>query len=290
LERLEDRCLPSADLVAVATGLAYSAENFSNIVRHDYQRYLGRTADAAGLQSWVAAMASGLTDEQVEAGFIGSPEYVQNHGGQGEGWVRGMYRDLLGRDPAASEVGYWLAALGAGASDQSVAYGFAASAEREGQRVTQDYENFLGRDPDAWGISNWVNQFRGGLRNESVVAGFVASPEFRGRFAADADWLAAAYDDILGRAPAVGDYAAWDYAPPAPWFSLTPGAATRYTGAVNEAGAADLYRLDPGGTFRVWGPGGWVTLDAGVRWAGRVAGGAGGYTLADLSGRGTPAP
>ena len=61
-------------------------------------------------------LAGVYSDEQVESFFLGSQEYIANHGGTGQAWVVGMYQDLLGRQPAPSEVDGWLQALAGGAS------------------------------------------------------------------------------------------------------------------------------------------------------------------------------
>ena len=138
-------------------------------------------------------MQNGMSDEQVEAGFIGSAEYIQDHGGAGAGWVTGMYQNLLGRTPAASEVNYWVQQLNQGMSTTAVAYGFAASNEREGERVAADYQQYLGRAANAAEINYWVGQFQAGQSNEDVVAGFVGSTEFfQNQGSNNSKWLEAA--------------------------------------------------------------------------------------------------
>jgi hypothetical protein len=195
----------------VASTFTHSPEYYSIFVTNAYLRYLGRRPDPQGLQGWVIAMSHGLTDERLEAGFIGSPEYINNHGGQGAGWIRGMYMDLLGRSPAQSEVDGWLAALAAGESESDIAYGFAASDEREGIRVQADYNKYLGRTASATEVAGWVLAFHSGAyMNEDVVAGFVGAPEyFQRHYDNIADWLFAAYGDILNRPPDDAGYAGW---------------------------------------------------------------------------------
>jgi hypothetical protein len=170
-----DQGAPAADL---SMALAHSAEYYGNVVSAAYQKYLGRAAEPAEVQAWVGLMQQGLTDERLEAGFIGSPEYIQDHGGQGAGWVSGMYQDLLGRTPQQAEVDAWVGAMAAGMSPTQVAYGFAASAEREGQRVSADYQQYVGRAATSTEVSAWVNAFENGFTNEDVIAGFVGSPEY----------------------------------------------------------------------------------------------------------------
>src|SRR5205807_10517377 len=166
-------------LRAVAATPTTSAEYCASIVTAASQRYLVRLPDGSGLAGWVTQMQHGLTDERLEADFIGSPEYINAHGGAGAGWVKGMYQDLLGRTPSQGEVDEWAHDLALGVSTTDIAYGFAASAEREGNRVTADYQQFLGRTPSAGEVGNWVSDFdSGAVTNEGVVAGFVGSVEY----------------------------------------------------------------------------------------------------------------
>jgi hypothetical protein len=176
-----------------------------------YHTYLGRGPDTDGLAYWINRMQQGLTDEQLEAGFIGSLEYIQNHGGTGAAWVIGMYHDLLGRSPDPAGLQYWLNKLQQGVSPSSIAYGFSASPEREGQRVTDDYQHYLGRTPGAAEVAYWVDQFvNHGLVNEGVIAGFVASQEYwQDHYNDPRDFIFGAYQDILGRSPDPAGLAHW---------------------------------------------------------------------------------
>src|SRR5581483_6995377 len=49
------------------------------------------------LAYWINRMQNGLTDQQLEAGFIGSAEYYTHSGGTNQLWIEAMYHDLLGR-------------------------------------------------------------------------------------------------------------------------------------------------------------------------------------------------
>jgi hypothetical protein len=91
-----------------------------------------------------------------------------------------MYLDLLGRSADAQGEAYWVAQLQAGAARADVAYGFAASLERERQHVATDYDHYLHRLPDPQGIDFWVTQFALGQTNENLIAGFLASDEYFG--------------------------------------------------------------------------------------------------------------
>lgn len=199
-EQLERRQMLSITPDAVADLLAHSAEHYAYQIDNIYQQYLGRGADSSGQQYWVAAMQNGMTQEQLEADFIGSAEYIADHGGKGSGWVTGMYHDLLGRTPDAGGLTHWVDSLDSGVDPALVALGFAASAEREGMEIVSDYQSLLGRTPGASEIDSWVNAFEHGITNDDVVAGFIGSAEFLEKLGDDlVHFIDAAYQDLLGR-------------------------------------------------------------------------------------------
>jgi hypothetical protein len=156
----------------------HSAEYFGTIIKPAYETFLGRQADASGIQYWTDAMIDGLTDEQLEAGFIGSPEFYTHSGGTDLGWVDAMYESLLGRHADSGGQMFWTQQLANGATRESVAFGFAASLEREGQHVESHYLVFLGRPAGSSEIAFWVGQFAQGVTNEDIITGFVASSEY----------------------------------------------------------------------------------------------------------------
>jgi hypothetical protein len=201
-----------ARLAQTATLLTESDEAYTNFINNAYQKYLGRAPDAGGLAYWLNLMRGGLTDEHLEASFLGSAEYIANHGGAGAGWVKGMYLDLLGRTPSQAEINYWVNILAGGTSTTDVAFGFASSNEREGQRVTADYKTYLARTPTSAEVSYWVSAFAGGLRNEAVQAGFLSSKEYftgpKGKSDITA-WLVSAYEDALSRNPTADECTRW---------------------------------------------------------------------------------
>ena len=202
------------NLVTIANDFTHAPEALSIFVTNAYRLYLKRLPDAQGSSFWVDQLQNdGLTDEKLETGFISSTEYIQNHGGTGQAWVIGMYQDLLGRNPDPGGLAHWTGVLSGGGSAFSVALGFAASAEREGQRIAGDYQIFLGRNLDPAGQAFWVNQFLNGARNEDVVAGFLGSAEYyqnsnKGQSNRMA-WIDSAFQDIYHRDPSASDFANW---------------------------------------------------------------------------------
>jgi hypothetical protein len=63
---------PPANLGSAAWTLTHGAEYYNSFITAAFQKYLGRTPDQGGLAYWRAAMQGGLSDEHLEAGFIGS--------------------------------------------------------------------------------------------------------------------------------------------------------------------------------------------------------------------------
>jgi hypothetical protein len=187
LERLVDRASLLFFVNALEHGLSrqqfaslltHSDEFLERGIRQDYQRFLGRDADDGGLNFWLSRLRGGMTDEQLEAQFIGSSEFFQHSGGTNKSWVDEMYFDLLGRLPDAQGEAYWIQVLSGGGSRSNVALGFAGSSEREGATVQNDYQTFLGRDAGSTEVANWVGAFRNGMTNEQVISGFVGSDEY----------------------------------------------------------------------------------------------------------------
>jgi uncharacterized protein YkwD len=156
----------------------HSDEYFGNIITPAYSKFLGRNPDSSGLQYWIARMHAGLTDQQLEAAFIGSPEYYQFTGGADSTWVKAMYQNLLGRQPDAPGLAYWLDRLAHGAVRDEVALGFAASAEREGMAVQELYARYLGRSAGDSEVAFWVASFKTGTTSEQIITGFVGSDEY----------------------------------------------------------------------------------------------------------------
>jgi cyclophilin family peptidyl-prolyl cis-trans isomerase len=187
----------------VARGVTQSTEYYTNFVTAAYLKYLGRAPDAYGLAYWVAQMQhNGLSDEQLEAGFLSSPEFINDSGGPGANFVNGLYVTLLGRTPAPNEVAYWVNQLNNGMTANQVALGFTTSKEREADRVAADYQQYLGRSTSSSEIQYWVNVFVNGGSNEKVIAGFLSSQEyFQDHGDNIVDWLYADYRAALNREP-----------------------------------------------------------------------------------------
>jgi hypothetical protein len=165
-----------APRVGVANGVTGSDEFRTGLIHEAYRHYLGRDADPVGLASWLAAMRRGATVQQLEAGFLASPEYVA---AAGPGWVQAMYVDVLDRDAQSREVELWEDVLRRGAaSRQGIALGILLSDEHLGAVVDADYGALLGRGIDPTGRRGWISAIQAGTRYEQVLGGILASNEY----------------------------------------------------------------------------------------------------------------
>jgi len=212
--RAFDVATPS-NIVGIAAMLSRSPESYTIFVRQAYQTYLGRAADSGGLATWVDQMSRGLiSDEQLEANLLSSPEYIASHGGGGTAWIVSIYQNLLGRSPTSGDVAGWISILNSGASRYAVALGFTSGIERESIRVRQNYQTFLGRTPSASEVASWVDQFvNHGMSSETMIAEFVGSREFFNSSSRGAStystWIGQAYLAILQRPASTSDIAYW---------------------------------------------------------------------------------
>jgi hypothetical protein len=173
------------DLVWSHTTIARVAESFTSsdefrtrLLDDTYRAYLGRGTDPSGLAFWLAEMRAGRPIEAVQAGFIASDEFYAASGGTPEGWVRGLYRTVLDREPSQPEVDWWVNAIGHGMNRGSVAGGFLYSTEHLTTVVDGYYQWLLRRHIDPVGARDWVARIQQGYRDEAIIAGIVASPEY----------------------------------------------------------------------------------------------------------------
>jgi hypothetical protein len=122
-----------------------------------YKDMLRRNVDQAGENSWLHALASGATRQQVAAMIASSSER--------EAIVVGVYyQSILGRTAASSDLTYWVSLIEAGATEEQVQTNILASGEfltLEGGTLsgwlTGLYEATLKRAPDTAGFNAWLH-------------------------------------------------------------------------------------------------------------------------------------
>jgi uncharacterized delta-60 repeat protein len=165
----------------VAQIIEASQEYRTDLVQGMYMSFLGRSADAGGLQFWVSSLNAGATIEQIKSGILGSGEYFQRNGGTNSSFLQGVYHDVLSRPIDPSGAAAWGAELASGTSREVVAAQILASGEAESDLITSVYEHFLRRAPEPAGLSFWLNQLQQGLRDEDFIAAVAGSGEYYSR-------------------------------------------------------------------------------------------------------------
>jgi len=76
-------------------------------VRSWYNRYLGREPEQPGWTNWAVQLTQRPAND-VLADILTSDEYFQRHGNSAEGFIVGLYTDVLGRRPSGEEVQSWV--------------------------------------------------------------------------------------------------------------------------------------------------------------------------------------
>ena len=171
---------------SVAFGFIFSKEfqdkSCSNeeYVELMYEAFLGRESDPAGKSDWVSKMNSGMTRQELFAGFSYSDEF--NNICAKSGIVRGNY--FAGRD--------------------------ANTVARVDLFVDRLYYTVLGRSGDAAGMRNWTQKLLDGERTgTSAASGFFFSQEYVNRKKSDAEYITDLYYAFLGREPDQAGLASW---------------------------------------------------------------------------------
>src|SRR5262249_29379809 len=134
---------------------------------------------------------------------LATPEYIQKAGGvtEDEKYITQLYRDLLQRDPAQSEVDGFARAFHEGASHEAVALTILTSDEYYTALIGEQYQHLLGRSAAASEIAPWVRLLREDGDIGRLQAGLISSDEaFSHTGGINTAWLGSAYQALLGRA------------------------------------------------------------------------------------------
>ena len=161
-------------------GFWVSREHRTLQVQGYYRDFLHREADAVGLSFWVAKFAQGASELDVIQGFMGSMEYRNINGGTATSVITGIYNDLLGRAPSASEIQIWVSAFNSSGS-AAVAKGVVQSAEYQMDLVSNDYTVFLNRPLIAQSeidANLAVIKSKGPISEQDLALKFAVSSEF----------------------------------------------------------------------------------------------------------------
>ncbi len=213
----------AANLTPLTDAILGSVEGRSKEVRRWYALYLGRTADQAGVDNWVAYLGTGRSFAQGQALLLQSQEAFDKSGPTGpasatnQTWVSSLYRTVLGRSPGGGEDSGWVNALNAGRLLRSdVAISFLLSAEYTQALVRGWYATYrLGNSvpaADTLAAASW--DLRRGLREETVLSrlftqGLAGTSSDYLVTHPEGSWLRALYQDVLARPLGVSDAVYW---------------------------------------------------------------------------------
>jgi hypothetical protein len=128
-----------------------------------------------------------------------------------ERFVAQLYRDLLNRDVDSGGLVTWSAQLDQGVAPSTIIAQIEKSTEYLQDEVNALYSKYLHRAADPTGLGADVQLLENGATIEQVAANIIGSQEYfqdRGQ-ATDATFLAALYEDALGRAIDSGGQSAW---------------------------------------------------------------------------------
>ena len=143
-----DRLVSGGDLSReqVARSLLMGPEGSAIEVTRAYQGILGRDADGRGSAYWTEHLQrNDVLDLRVL--LLSSDEYRRRNGGTDAGWITGLYRDILGRDPEPGGLNYWTREVARGVPRPLIVAGFYLGRESLGRRAGSYYRLALDRAP-----------------------------------------------------------------------------------------------------------------------------------------------
>lgn len=178
----------------------------------------GVTATAGATGSGVPSFSAGSgTEADIQAAILSSDEFLDDHGGTANGFLTGLYEDVLGREPDDSGLQGWLAIYGSGAETRyEIALAFLTSTEGRETEVARWYQRDLGRtstldalkaDP---GVAYWANLLVAGAGDNTIQATIMSSPEYlAGHGGTPSTIIQGFYEDLLDREPDPSGSAGW---------------------------------------------------------------------------------
>jgi hypothetical protein len=161
----------------MAMAIQNSVEYRTRQIQAMYQKYLGRSSDAAGLGAHLLYISGGGSWDALRATFLSSNEYYRRAGGTTDGFLAALYRDVMGR--AIDAVGQReYTRLMRNENREAVAKRLLATDEALDKEVADVYDALLERAANAREIDFYANQLSRGAREDHIIAAFIASPEY----------------------------------------------------------------------------------------------------------------
>jgi hypothetical protein len=182
-----------------------------DFVIQQYEDFLGRSPDTAGLAYWAGLLRDGAEPSALVEAMATSAEF--------EGVVAPLVRlyfAFFGRPPDYDGLTYWTGQIRSGVTLQQVAQQFVLSGEfqttygsvGDGAYVDLVYGNVLGRGADAEGRSYWTSRLARGLERGELMVAFSDSSEYR-RVIGPKVRATMLYIGMLRRSPETGGLDYW---------------------------------------------------------------------------------
>ncbi len=189
-------------------GALPTAEDF---VTQQYEDFLSRPPDTAGLAYWSALIEDGLEPAALVEHLASSPEFE----GRIAPLVR-LYHAHFRRAPDYAGLTYWAGVARRGWSLAQISEQFVRSAEFDATYgsltdtayVDRVYVNVLGRRAEQAGHAYWLDQLQQGMTRGELMVAFSESPEYR-RLIRGRVLATMLYVGMLRRAPEASGLAYW---------------------------------------------------------------------------------
>jgi hypothetical protein len=127
-----------------------------------------------------------------------------------DSFVTNLFETVLGRQPDANGLAYWVGQLENGATRLQVSAGIWESAEHRGIEVDGFYATYLHRTADAAGRVYWTKVMLAGTTERDVELDFLTTKEFQADHPAQDALIEEIFSDVLGRRANSGDLAYWE--------------------------------------------------------------------------------
>ena len=186
-DRLESASLSEAEVLDRFLRSPEFSEG-AGLILSFYQGVLGRSADACGLDYWMAQFNAGVPVESIATRMLSSVEFTDQFGVlDSSAVITTLFAEVLDRTPSAEEFDQWSGALGNGALRGELLISLVQSDEYEARSddsllLDALYLGNLDRGPDRVGYEWWQSRLDEGQQPLDVIGSFLDSPEYHERF------------------------------------------------------------------------------------------------------------
>ncbi len=159
IEEWTQRVYASQSRASVAREMVLSDQFAGDMLEDLYEVAFGRRPDEAGARYWKSIMADGVRFDDIGAHFLASEEYYLRSGATPASYVQKLYRDILGREPDAAGLAYWVDLIESERiSRVETGQNFYMSLESRRDRTARMYRRVFGFEPSAQSMEYWSNR------------------------------------------------------------------------------------------------------------------------------------